>query len=165
MNGQDIRQYQNHMDLSKKELNDLPTKGKKKSKKKDQFDFFLEEHASAPISSRPPQTTTGPLTAFVYKWDFIEKRFKCMKEAELLKSGRVDRQELVGFLQQVHSLPKLNPKPRSSKSLAFISILLLVLLTFALLVFTFAPNGTKLVDSSTKTTKSTSPTSSPVSNN
>ena len=127
--------------------------------------MFLEELENAPPSSKSQNSIHTPLVNFTFKWDFIEKRYKCDKESDLLQSGRVDRQELVGFLQQLHSLPQMNPKPRSSKSLAFIGILLLVVLTFSFLIFTFSAKGNNYIETETKTTTSTNPTSVPITPN
>jgi len=56
--------------------------------KEDEYSLFLAEHTMAPISAKHD---------FVYKWDFLENRYKCDAEHRLLtsKSDLLPREELL----------------------------------------------------------------------
>lgn len=107
------------------------------------FNYFMFEHQTAPISSGIKGVKNSPLVSFIYKWDFLEKRYRCLKENELLMSGRVDRFELLQFLQNLHSLKVVNPKNKEKTKLGigFAFILLLFLAAIALFFFVFGSDN------------------------
>ena len=83
-----------------------------KAHSEDIWKLFEEELLNAPSSSSKNGRLDGPLTNYVYKWDAIEKRYKCLKEASLLMSGRVDRRELVQFLHNLNAIPGVDPRQK-----------------------------------------------------
>lgn len=130
MNGQTINQ-----------MNPNAQKAMKEEYEKNFFNYFMFEHQTAPISSGVKGVQNSPIVSFIYKWDFLEKRYKCLKENDLLKSGRVDRFELVQFLQNLHSLNLVNPKNTEKTKLGvfFAIFLLLFLASLTLFFFVYAP--------------------------
>ena len=76
----------------------------------------------------------APISAkydFVYKWDFIEGRYKCEAEHRMLLTmeGRLPREELVQFMRKLHKIKFINPKDKR-KTLIIYQLIALIFRQF-----------------------------------
>lgn len=100
---------------------------------KNEFHLFLTEHALAPISAKHD---------FVYKWDFLEKRYKCDAEHRLLttKADKLPRDELIQFMRNLHSIKNCDPKDKEKACIVY-WIVGLTLGFFVLAIISFASSS------------------------
>lgn len=105
-------------------------------KSQDEYQLFLQEHQTAPISAR---------FDYVYKWDFIEKRYKCVDENRLLATGKVERNEIIQFMQGLHQIKIIDPKNRDKQRFSYLLFLGLLIFLIALILFVAFTNQTARV--------------------
>jgi hypothetical protein len=79
---------------------------------KNEFHLFLTEHSLAPISAKHD---------FVYKWDFLESRYKCDAEHRLLtsKAEKLPRDELIQFMRNLHQIKFCDPKNKEKNCIIY----------------------------------------------
>lgn len=84
----------------------------------------------------------APISAkhdFVYKWDFLENRYKCDAEHRLLtsKADVLPREELLQFMRNLHSIQYCDPRNKHKKCVVYwlvglgLGFVVLCILTFA----------------------------------